>query len=154
MGKVSHLFYCIRSAGLFAWASQFSPAENNLISIKKKIIPLTNSWGTGRKSDSFLGVKRKWPYTIILLRPRSWSLIVYLPCIQGHTFTWFTHQQYSAPPGSLTPCFPVDFSSLPGVPSIHCPLWPSLFPSENSGVLYSLMSLPHKVFDVLVELLN
>ena len=37
VGKVSHLFYCIRSAALFVWVSQFSPAENNLlISVKEK----------------------------------------------------------------------------------------------------------------------
>lgn len=103
-----YLFYCIRSAALFAWASQFSPAENNLlISVKKKKkIPLTNSWGTGRKSNSFLWVKRKWSsYTIILLWPQNWSLIVYLPYIQGHSSTWFTHQQYSASPGHSLPAF-------------------------------------------------
>lgn len=107
MGKVSHLFYCIRSAALFAWASQFSPAENNLlISVKEKKKKITNSWETGRKSDSFLGVKRKWSsYTIILLWAQSWSLIVHLPCIRGHSSARFPHQQYSASPGHSLPAF-------------------------------------------------
>ena len=105
MGKVSHLFYCIRSAALFAWASQFSPAENNLlISVKEK--KFTNSWKTGRKNDSFLGVKKEWSsYTIVLLWAQSWSLIVYLPCIQGHSSTRFTHRQYSASAGHSLPAF-------------------------------------------------
>lgn len=104
MGKVSHLFYCIRSAALFAWASQFSPAENNLLISVKEKKNSTNSWGTGRKSNSFLGVKRKWSsYTIIFLWPQSWRLIEHLPCIQGHSPTQFTHQQYSASPGHSLP---------------------------------------------------
>lgn len=38
----AHLFYCIRSAALFVWVSQFSPAERTTLFLEGKKKELTN----------------------------------------------------------------------------------------------------------------